>query len=591
MSSYLGDKMKLEVKFILAGIILLSLSGINIYAEEMNETDIDLTEQRFFETVGKSLNGKSKENKNEVGIKAIQISETPNGANNKDLPAECDPNRIDDQVINQNLTNSTYVDYLKKYFNKCSRHLIENSETGYWGLFKFSQNNYQFFNHPKIKQINFKLNDGTTLPAILAMKDEKTKRPFVVVKCGVFCSANQGPSNKNYLMSFFDQSPFNVLIISNKTGMDYIANNHLLNLGGWTEGLEAVEIGKWVKFESPFRHLISSLHFAGISLGGNAAVFSTYYNDLEYELNGQKIFNSSMAICPVISLRDSLDKLYSHEIVGKLFYKETRDQLLNGKKYLFDVSDLINEKSIPGRENMRSFLGKLATTSLQRRGAELSEDDFYRKNNFFNIKKSISTPLLVWASKDDMIVDYTMNAGSLLGSQVFTNAKNMHLLSLNYGTHCAFSNAYGLKAASSVIRNYILINSPEIKNQYEYKTLEWQNPLPILNNSEIHTSQVWKFFKDSKDVQINFRSYNFHRSEKCEEQGPWGTENICNENNERWIPISSLENIGARVPKTQAEADSMSREFNAKIEFVNNKGKSIVGTNARKVFIKIKSIH
>lgn len=111
--------MKIEVKFLIAGIILLSLSGINLYAEEMNETDIDLTEQRFLETVGKSLSGKSKENKNEVGIKAIEFSETPSGANNKDLPAECDPNRIDDQVINQNLTNLTYVDNLKKYFNKC----------------------------------------------------------------------------------------------------------------------------------------------------------------------------------------------------------------------------------------------------------------------------------------------------------------------------------------------------------------------------------------------------------------------------------------------------------------------------------------
>ena len=499
-------RLKILVIFTEVTLSLGAFADMTSYNHDINVN----AEQSFFESVGKNYSDKTTEKQNEsLQNKSIQISETLLGGNNKDLPSECDPNRIDDFLANASKNNSQYIDFLKGYFKKCSFHLTDNSDVGYWGLYKFSQNKYQFFNHPQIKQFNFKLSDGTTLPAIIALKSDNEKRPFVVIKCGVFCSANQGPSNKNFLMSFFDQSPFNVLIISNKTGIDYIANNHNLNLGGWTEGIEAVEIGKWVKKSSPFRHLVSSLHFAGISLGGNAAVFSTYYNDLEHELTGHQVFNSTIAICPVISLRDSLDKLFNHDVVGKIFYKETKDQLINGKPYLDDVSDLINEKNIPGRDKMRSFLGDLATVSLQRRGAEINQEQFYRKNNFFNIKKSIKTPLFVFASKDDMIVNHDLNAGALTGSEVLKNAKNMHHLSLSYGSHCAFSSAYGLKSISSVIRNYILLNSPENKNIFQTKLVEWKDSLTSLSNSVIHTSQTWKFFKNSKDVLVNFRTFNF----------------------------------------------------------------------------------
>lgn len=51
-----------------------------------------------------------------------------------------------------------------------------------------------------------------------------------------------------------------------------------------------------------------------------------------------------------------------------------------------------------------------------------------------------------------------------------------------------------------------------------------------------------------------------------------------------WIPITDLKDLSARIPRNGAEAQSMTREFNAKVEFLSN-GKSLKATNSKDFYI------
>ena len=211
------------------------------------------------------------------------ITEAPVGLNPKDISPWCDPRSFEDQVLAKKLSTTEYFKQLKDYFKRCEGELSSKGWHGIFALLKYSMYYYPIFTHPNIKLVTVPLPSGVKVPAILAMKEDTRPRPLIVVKCGVFCSAEESPSTRAYIMKLFDQSPFNVLFLANQTGLDYMEKNRYVSLGGWSEGYEAVQVGKWMKDTWELRNRISSVHLMGISLGGNAAVFGAAFNDMRSE--------------------------------------------------------------------------------------------------------------------------------------------------------------------------------------------------------------------------------------------------------------------------------------------------------------------
>ncbi|KHD87198.1 MAG: hypothetical protein OM95_15555 [Bdellovibrio sp. ArHS] len=514
------------------------------------------------------------------------MDEVPNGLSTKDISPECDPRRFEDSVVGKKLTTGQYYANVNKYFKKCSSELTRRSTLGILGLLKYSSYQYPLLSHPQVKQVTIKLADGTKVPAILALKQDSRPRPLVIVRCGVFCSAVQSASIKAYSMMLFDQSPFNLLFLANQTGMDYIYTNKRVTLGGWDEGYESLQIGKWMLEKWEHKDRVSSVHFMGISLGGNAAVLGAAFNDRYPLQSGKKIFNSVTAICPVVSLRPTLDKLYSGQIVGRIFTKMTKDHFNEARHYVSDVPDLITDDNIPdSRRNMPDYIGLLASTSLQRRGIASTPDSFFKSNNFWNWKDDVKTPLMLWASRDDMVVNNKINTEVVEYSDRYESSDIVGTLNLNYGNHCGFSSAYGMAASAAVLRTFVLNHSPEFVDSYnQKKELPWTFGFKKIGTTQEHVGQSFTFYSQSEEVKVTFRLFNWNGSENCSSEGPWNASGSCVQEREYWVPISSLKSLGARVPRNSAEAQALTREFNTKVEF-RIKGHPLNGTSSNDFYM------
>lgn len=517
--------------------------------------------------------------------RGIFTSAPSDGLNLSDISPGCDPRRFEDSVVGKKISNKQYYSIAKKYFEKCGAELSAHGSKGLMGLLKFSYVNYSFLQNPLIRKLQIKVG-GATIPAILALKADPRPRPFVIVRCGVFCSAEEGTSMKSFMMHLFDQSPFNVLLLANQTGEDYVTTNGKVSMGGWTEGYENMEVGKWLMEKSEYRDRISSLHMMGISLGGNGAVIGAAFNDKYYLDNGRKIFNSVTAICPVVTLRPTLEYLYSNGLVGVVFSEMTRKHFKTTRYAIKDVPELLTDDKIPwAARSMPAFIGTLGSTALNKRGVASTPESFFKDNNFWNLKDEVKTPLMLWASKDDIVVNEKINTAVVGSHDVYEKSDYVGAISVPYGTHCAFSTAYGNQASAALLRSFVLNNSPEFVDAYDTKQSQtWNFGFDKMSSTLQHINQKWTFVANQKLVKVDFKIFLSKADNACA-VGPWkATSPLCFQTKTRWVSISGLKDLGARVPKTDVEAEALSREFNTKVEFRVKTG-PLNGTNKSDFFM------
>ncbi len=553
-------------------LVLIFLSSLGYGQLKLNRRPIEKQEQQFLDSVI------SESTKNSP-VSEDFSSTISDGINHKNISPDCDPKAFENTILSQNVSGQAYFKSLNDYFKKCEVELTENSPKGILALLKWSRYEYKFLKHPQIQLISVKLENGISVPAVMALKVDKKPRPLIIVKCGTFCAAEEGPSMRAYMMSLFDQSPFNVVFLASQTGLDYLKINHVLSLGGWSEGEEAFQIGKWFKEEWEYKDRISSVHLIGLSLGGNAAVFGATFNDFYQIQDGKKVFSSVTAVCPVIDLKSTLDSLYGSIGLGSIFAKLTKDQFISVREDLYDVPDMLADSQIPkNKKDMTKFLGNIASTSLQRRGIDSSLGSFFESNSFFNLNTDIKTPLLLWASKNDIIVDNDLNTRKVQLIKESDQSGNFGVLNLNEGSHCAFHGAYGPMAASTVLRSFILSNSPEYLNRNKKTSKKWSFAFKKLNISEMHVGQTFDFLEKSLYLKVSFKIFN-GESSYCKKIGPWSSQSSCHSVVSYNLPIEEFKAMGARVPRNTVEAESLSREFNTKIEFQTVGFKTLNGTS------------
>ncbi|WP_413575614.1 alpha/beta hydrolase family protein [Bdellovibrio sp. HCB290] len=544
-----------------------ALAQVSIINEEQNESD-------FLLELTKALDPNS--------VSAMGIFEkVPKADNNKDIAPSCDPKFFEDKLLSVQRSPHEHAKLIKQYMQSCQSELAHNSPKGLLSLAKMALDEYRFFKHPQVKTLNIPLENGVIVPAIVGLKKDPRPRPLVVMKCGVFCGADQNAFMKTFLIQLFDLSPYNVVLLANQTGLDYLKVNGHFSLGGWSEGYESLIAGKWLREKWEHRDRISSMHLMGMSLGGNAAVYGAAFNDIYPTFNGQKVFSSATAICPVISLKPTLENLYNNNLVGPVFNLMTRSQFRAARKYLTDIPDMIADDRLPGRKHMPAYLGEMATTSMQRRGvASTTPAEFFHDNNFWNIPHKIQTPLMVWGSKDDNVVSNKLNTQVFEFDEYYEKAANVGVINVNYGNHCAFSAAYGYQTAAMVLRSFVLSNSPEFAGSYKRTEMPWKFGFNKIPNVYQHVGQSWKFEANSGNVTVSFKMFNSVANKTCYHKNPYSeAARGCMTTRQMTVPIKSLENLGARVPANDVEAQALTRQFNAKVQFLVD-GKPLNGTSA-----------
>lgn len=521
----------------------------------------------FRDAVNELLKEESSKDPNEgsFGKGPIPLAEPKSG-----IPPECHPHKLEEDGLEKYENPAQYSRFISNYFNKCSQYLTEGNSRGLVALFKFATTEYDLSKNPQMTKQQLTLSDGSKVEAYIGTKDTTTARPWVILKCGVFCDVTSSASTLNFVINFFDQSPFNVIFLSNHTGNLHIKLNSALTLGGFYEVYDYYDVAHWLKYQSSYSQTVDSIHAIGVSLGGSGAMAVSHLSNLYRSREGKPIFSSTTAICPVVNLGPTLNDMYADTFKGKLFTRLTWKYLKDAAPYLKDAQDYLGAKNPPPADKFPSMLSDIVLRYGSRwdhsfpPGRDARTPDsvktFWEINHFSSEKSPTEIPTLAWASHDDHIVNFDLNTKTLLEGQVLS--PNQGAVGLDYGDHCGFDTTYGFGATTAVLKTFILNNSPNFKNRRHYDMQPFPLPPPTLTGAELHLRQWWVATENTDSVTLFFETFNPTLGLSCRMANAYKSPSNCKRVLSQQIPIKALERFGLRVPANSTEAQILSRQLN-----------------------------
>ncbi len=502
------------------------------------------------------------------------------------IPPECHPQEFQRKALADYENPNQYSLLIRSYFNKCSKYLTEGNSKGIPALLKFAMTEYDLSKNPLINKQELILSDGTKVEAYIGVKDLATPRPWVIVKCGVFCDISSSASTLNYVINFFDQSPFNVIFLSNHTGNTHIKLNSALTIGGFYEVHDFYDVGHWLKYQSPYQITVDSIHAAGVSLGGSAAMAVSHLSSLYRSSDGRPIFNSTIAICPVVNLGPTLKDMYADTIKGKLFTRLTWKYLQDAAPYLNDAKDYLAQKNPPSSEKFPLMLSDIVLRYGLRwehsnppgRNSATSPGtitELMSLNHFSENSRQLLVPTLAWASHDDHVVNFELNTKTLIDSS--DQVPEQGAVGVDFGDHCGFDTTYGFSATTAVLQSFILNNSPNFKAQRQTRSIMFPVKPPAFTRAEIQLRQWWIAEEKKDSVTLYYETFNPTLGLSCRFASPFTSSSLCRRTVSQSIPISSLSEIGIKVPSNATEAQILSRQLNNLVRLTRG-GKPIDGT-------------
>lgn len=317
--------------------------------------------------------------------------------------------------------------------------------------------------HSLFHRVVFNLPGGINLKGLLALKGDYKKRPFVVIRLGIYSNVEEFLPERYLLMHLFEQGLANVLVLENMSSADFIANNIRHSLGGFDEGVQNIQVAKILRNpEEPLSQLISSLHFMGISLGGHGVLFASLLNQYN---NSGRLIQSFTGICPVVNLQQTLNSLVQPNILGvgadfwssqRLEGLQKRDPILAnyGWPDIFKLKPIFLPRAVDfiteQFEKNPPALG-----SVQLPPAPYSAKSFWQANNFWSVYRNISSPLLVMGTKDDIAVSPNENLYWLKEKSRAWNSQ-IGTVVFEKGFHCTLPVAYDWASMTSLFNGRIM---------------------------------------------------------------------------------------------------------------------------------------
>jgi hypothetical protein len=515
----------------------------------------------------------------------------PLGEIRSPLPLECHPETIENQILKTTENAKQFERTTIEFFGRCEKYWTNSEKKGRLSLLEFIKVEYDLSQNSNILQTSLSFRDGTIIDAYVAIKDSRVRRPWVIAKCGVFCNVTESKSVLNYMIHLFDQSPFNVIFLGNRTGVDYIMANQSLTIGGYSETHDYYEAGYWLKNLSPYRDTVGSLHALGMSLAGSAALYIEPLADSYGYDENHRLFQSVMSFCPVVNLQPTIIDMFTNKKKRQIFSKLTWDELQQVRPALHEVDAQLDRKGKPEFEEFPDLMGNIVSYYAAKWGRSgltfrnireiASIGEVWDYNQFSALTKPIKTPLWVWASKDDSIVSYDLNAGSLAQSWVYQNSEDLAVVSLNAGNHCAYSTSYGFSLTSSLIRSFVMANSRDFLNQRLYKV----KPLVLNGNlifskwrSERHLRQWWEASASQSFLTLNIETYNLLERSWCKGESMYDPKTKdCRHLTKVKVPLQIFSDLGFIMPSNNTEAEVLSRKLNSQIRLLSD-GKNLEGT-------------
>lgn len=574
-------------------------------------------EGRAFQFESKSLNIKAWVSEPGLDPTTIEIGEeifpggedvlawTPMGENINFSSPQCSKESIA-EVFRSTRDTGLQRLRLASYLQRCETE-INISEDPIPPLAKRALLGLPLRSNPFVRKVKITLSDSRVLFGFLTLKPDLRARPLIIAQCGLFCNLSDSSTHRNFIAHFFDESPFHVLTLGSITGKDFQRANGIPALGGFDEGRQIYQVAQFLRSsQSPFHDRISSVHAVGVSLGGQAALYSALYDSM----NGQNTLQSAIALCPVVSLKNSMTDIYAGNPIGIVARFLTVLQLREVFRYIPILGELLDISERLTRQQVFDSLSLAATVFYQRKTAETpwdlkpflsqsiaSREDFWAWNQFSDFAHHLTTPTMVVAAQDDRIVRTPANSGLL------TNEKSqaLNVVTLQKGDHCGFAEANGWANISTLLREYVLSHSPEFyvpsTKSYEWvriddlvQKLKWPRNYS-LGRSESVAGYRWNISssRDEMDLFVTiFDSYKTIGQGEglCYYHSPYHAPRDCYRTIAIQVPLNRLAFANQRVGSSDYQANWLSRMANTRLQILDAQGMELAGGRGSPTYIR-----
>lgn len=529
------------------------------------------------------------------------MSWAPNGRSEGAPSAVCASSKVEEILLRTDQIQSAKAAALQEFLSRCEPELTQFYRWWVRAVITIESSRYNLAEAENIRPVLLTLSGNVRLRGVLAVKPGEIRRPLIIIKCGLYCDSEDSPSTRVILMHLFDEGPFNVLVLSNVTGIRFSQDNGHFSLGGFDEGRHLFLTAQLIQ-RTPLIERTSSIHVAGLSMGGQAALFAALYNDFNPAANGNRLFKSALSLCPIVDLDATLRASLSGGIRGKIFRYFTLQQLLSVFSSVPVLGKLFDPKNPPDNSKLRDIVAKGALDyyrSLSERHVQWTLppfqnanfekiEDLWTYNNFLTYQSQVSTPTLVWASDDDGVVPADINAHALQKAiQEKPGAGAIQVIETLWGSHCATSVTHGWETTGAFARSYFLSNSPE----FTTRRTEANAPLPErlprglrLQRDEEHLRQTWRIRKGESSFLLEFEIWSPGLDSRCISLEPgeqaiaeiaFAPNHDCIRRQSVRVRLADTTESGLGIPRTDAEAEALTRWANANLKVVSARKTSI----------------
>lgn len=455
----------------------------------------------------------------------------------------------------------------------------------------------------QVHRVVIQLPNGRIVKGSMGFQKSRDPRPLMVVRCGLFCEANNLFTTNALIMRFLEEGPFHVVVLESMTATDYIVDNHRLSLGGLYGGREVLEVIQALK-DSDYGSLFSSFHVHGISLGGNSALMAAVYASQNPD-RFPKI-SSVSAICPVIDLEGSISGIYHRSLVNQISTRMTNSQLhevyesvdyLNQNYSPSDFDDLdsdeymqlISDAAVDDAKNLTEGGWDLAPF----KGEEISTRyDFYRASRMQDLQKYIKIPTYLFHATNDKVVLHVDNFKKMQESLEARPNPYMSLLQLERGDHCAFGMAYGWNTFSTIQRELLLREAPEMETvvqEFEVDRIsegDWFGGSYDLGEGESFARYSFHHSPGDLFVELHLKIFTTGDSDwsprrylwKCHEKTPSMAPSACYRTKEVRLSLQKL-GLDAAAFDNKQSSNQLERVLNVRAFLGNRQKATIIGTS------------
>jgi hypothetical protein len=218
-----------------------------------------------------------------------------------------------------------------------------------------------------------------------------------------------------------------------------------------------------------------------------------------------------------------------------------------------------------------------------------SPSEFWGSNDFskFVEKRRIRTPTFVLSAEDDPIVKTVPNTGKLAEAIAAYSSRNgvgsteIATTTVPKGGHCAISQLYGWRVASSIFRSYVVSRSPSlIARRWR---AEARIPAGLYDHAgaQLGPDEAYymaRFELKAADPNLYIKQQIFTKvNEACTGFPLTKAQRHCRREVVLTMPLEKLTHRPPwwRKPRTKAEAESLTRWANANLRLVDKQGRSI----------------